>query len=33
MKCQRLKNEWNYFATCKYSRLILQPLQTVTNVN
>ena len=28
-----LKNEWNYFVTCQYFRLILQPLQTVTNVN
>ena len=33
MKCEWLKNESNYFATCKYFRLILQPLQTVTNVN
>ena len=33
MKCEWLKNESNYFVTCKYFRLILQPLQTVTNVN
>ena len=32
MKCEWLKNESNYFVTCKYFRLILQPLQTVTNV-
>ena len=31
MKCEWLKNESNYFVTCKYFRLILQPLQTVTN--
>ena len=31
MKCECLKNESNYFVTCKYFRLILQPLQTVTN--
>ena len=30
MKCEWLKNESNYFVTCKYFRLILQPLQTVT---
>ena len=29
MKCEWLKNEPNYFVTCKYFRLILQPLQTV----
>ena len=28
MKCEWLKNESNYFVTCKYFRLILQPLQT-----
>ena len=33
MKCEWLKNESNYFVTCKYFQLILQPLQTVTNVN
>ena len=33
MKYEWLKNESNYFVTCKYFRLILQPLQTVTNVN
>ena len=33
MKCEWLKNESNYFETCKYFRLILQPLHTVTNVN
>ena len=27
MKCEWLKNESNYFVTCKYFRLILQPLQ------
>ena len=32
-KCEWLKNESNYLVTCKYVRLILQPLQTVTNVN
>ena len=32
MKCEWLKNESNYFVTCKYFRLILQLLQTV-NVN
>ena len=32
MKCEWLKNESNYFVTCKYFRFILQPLQTVTNV-
>ena len=32
MKC-RLKNESNYFVTFKYSRLIVQHLQTVTNAN
>ena len=26
------KNESNYFVTCKYFGLILQPLQTVMNV-
>ena len=30
MKCEWLKNESNYFVTFK---LILQPLQTITNVN
>ena len=30
MKCEWLKNESNYFVTCKYFRLIVQPLQTVT---
>ena len=29
MKCKWLKNESNYFVTCKY----FQPRQTVTNVN
>ena len=29
MKCEWLKNESNYFVTCKYFRLILQPLQAV----
>ena len=33
MKCEWLKNESNYFVTCKYFRLTLQPLQSVTNVN
>ena len=28
MKCEWLKNESNYFVTCKYFRLIRQPLQT-----
>ena len=28
----KIKNESNYFVTCKYFRLILQFLQTVTNV-
>ena len=32
MKCEWLKNESNYFVTCKYFRLILQSLQTVTFV-
>ena len=32
MKCELLKNEPNYFATCKYFQLMLQPLQTVTDV-
>ena len=32
MKCEWLKNESNYFVTCKYFQLILQPLQTVANV-
>ena len=27
MKCEWLKNESNYLVTCKYFRLILQPLQ------
>ena len=27
MKCECLKNESNYFVTCKNIRLILQPLQ------
>ena len=26
MKCEWLKNESNYFVTCKYFWLILQPL-------
>ena len=29
LKCAWLKNESNYFVTCKYFRLILQPLQTL----
>ena len=33
MKCEWLKNESIYLVTYKYFRLILQPLQTVTNVN
>ena len=33
MKCEWLKSELNYFVTCKYFQLILQSLQTVTNVN
>ena len=33
MKCEWLKSESNYFVTCKYFQLILQSLQTVTNVN
>ena len=36
MKCEWLKNESNYFVTCKYCkyfRLNPQPLQAVTNVN
>ena len=32
MKCEWLKNESKYFVTCKYFRLILQPLQIVTNI-
>ena len=28
-----LKNELNYVVTCNYFQLILQPHQTVTNVN
>ena len=32
MKCWWLKNELNYFVTCKYFWLILQPLQTVSTV-
>ena len=28
MECEWLKNESNYFVTCKYFQLILQPLQT-----
>ena len=32
MKCEWLKNLSNYFVTCKFFRLILQPVQTVTNV-
>ena len=32
MECEWLKNESNYFVTCKYFQLILQPLQTFTNV-
>ena len=33
LKCEWLKNESNYFVTCKYFQLILQPLQTATNEN
>ena len=33
MKCEWLKNDSKNFVTCKYFQLILQPLQTVTNVN
>ena len=33
MKCEWLKNESIYLVACKYFRLILQPLQAVTNVN
>ena len=33
MKCGWLKNESNFCVTCEYFRLILQPLQTVTNVH
>ena len=29
MKCEWLKNESNYFVTCKYFRLILQPVTSV----
>ena len=29
MKCGWLKNESNYFVTCKYFQLIFQSLQTV----
>ena len=32
MKRDWLKNESNYFVTCKYFRLILESLQTVKNV-
>ena len=28
MNCESLKNKSNYFLTCKYFQLILQPLQT-----
>ena len=30
MKCEWLKNESDYFVTCKDFLLILQPLQTVS---
>ena len=33
MKCEWMKNDSNYFVTCKYFKLILQLLETVTNVN
>ena len=33
MKCEWLKYESNYFVIYKYFRLILQPLQTITNLN
>ena len=33
MKCEWLKKGSNYFVTCKYFQLTLQPLQAVTNVN
>ena len=33
MKCDWLENESNYFVTHKYFQLILQPLQTVTNLS
>ena len=33
MKCEWLKNESDYFVTGKFFRLILKPLQTVTNVS
>ena len=33
MKCEWLKNESNYFVTCKYFRLILQPLQTLQTIH
>ena len=32
MKCEWLKNESNHFVTCKYFQLIVELLQTVTNV-
>ena len=32
MKREWLKNDSNYFVTCKYFRLILESLQTVKNV-
>ena len=32
MKREWLKNNSNYFVTCKYFRLILESLQTVKNV-
>ena len=32
MKCEWLKSESNCFVTCKYFQLILQTLQTVTNI-
>ena len=33
MKREWLKNESNYFVTCKYFRLILEFLQTAKNVS
>ena len=32
MKCEWLKNEPNHFVTCKDFQLIVELLQTVTNV-
>ena len=32
MKYEWLKNDSKYFVTCKYFRLILQPPQTIINV-